>query len=134
MLCCSLYFLYLGLCFVYAQSPSNTRGMMTGLFFAIAGLFSLMGDFLSLIFNKKLVQYVPTNWSETCLFWYFLTILILTLAGLVLYTMGTKRYKNRQRGELETSEPFYFRPQFLNIWGRRRCQQLRDNSQIGECT
>ena len=109
---------------MYAQSPSSTRGMMTGLFFAIAGVFSLIGASGSTAVDKFLKPLY--NISQTCLFWYYLTILCLSLAGLVVYTVAARMYKNRHRGELETSEPYYFRPRFLNIWGNRRGQKFRD--------
>ena len=109
---------------MYAQSPSNTRGMMTGLFFAITGVFSLLGaGGMSAAF--KFLKPIH-DISQTCYFWYFLAVLCLSLVGLVVYIVAARMYKNRHRGELETSEPYYFRPRFLNIWGNRRCQQLRN--------
>ena len=98
---------------------------MTGLFFAISGVFSLIGDQIGpIIAVQPIKDKLPT--SQTCLFWYFLTVLCLSLVGLVVYIVGARMYKNRHRGELETSEPYYFRPRFLNIWGNRRGQKFRD--------
>ena len=98
---------------------------MTGLFFTIAGVFSLLGDSIGTIFAlPSFKSKLPA--SQTCYFWYFLAVLCLSLVGLVVYIVAARMYKNRHRGELETSEPYYFRPRFLNIWGNRRGQKLRD--------
>ena len=106
-----------GLTFVYAQSPCNMRGMMTGLFFFWNGMFSFIGYCIMEIFTiNKVISTLSTLFS--CGFWYFTTVTTISLALFVIYTVMSLQYKNRDRGELESKEPYYFRykPVFLREW------------------
>ena len=114
---CILILCNVGLTFVYAQSPCNMRGMMTGLFFFLTGMFYFTGYCIMELFTiNKIILTLSSSLS--CGFWYFVTVITLSFALFVIYTVMSLRYKNRDRGELETEEPYYFRyrPVFLRQW------------------
>ena len=77
------------------------RGMMVGLFFFIWGIASTITEFLVALFER-----VDLDRTLTCGFWYYLIFLILAVIGLAMYVKVFRKYKNRQRGEIQ-SEKYY---------------------------
>ena len=83
--------------FICAQSPHSMKGMLIGTFFAIKGVFQLLGI---------LVLYVPFVSSCTqqgrfplCGFIYYLINIVIALVGIVAFIIVSKRYQYRQRDE-----------------------------------
>ena len=83
--------------FICAQSPHSMKGLLIGTFFAIKGVFQLIG---------VLVIYLPV--STTCVshhpfplcgFIYYLINIALALVGIVAFIIASRRYQYRQRDE-----------------------------------
>ena len=80
--------------FICAQSPHAMKGLLIGTFFAIKGIFQLLGALLSLSFLKW-----NQNFIMSCGSVYFLINIILSLAGLLAYICAAHKYHYRQRDE-----------------------------------
>ena len=82
--------------FICAQSPHAMKGLVIGTFFAIKGVFQLLG---------VVVTYLPfTRWNmvhvfPSCGFVYYLINAIIALIGIVAYTCVARKYQYRQRDE-----------------------------------
>ena len=82
--------------FICAQSPHAMKGLLIGTFFAIKGVFQLIG---------ALIIFVPfTTWKlstnlPSCGFVYYLINVLVALIGLLAYTWVARRYQYRQRDE-----------------------------------
>jgi hypothetical protein len=70
------------------------KGLLIGTFFAIKGIFQLLGALLSLSFLKW-----NQNFIMSCGSVYFLINIILSLAGLMAYVCAARRYHYRERDE-----------------------------------
>ena len=83
--------------FICAQSPHSMKGLVIGTFFAIKGVFQLLGVVIILLpFNR--------HWKFTvnfpsCGFVYYLINAIIALIGIVAYTCVARQYQYRQRDE-----------------------------------
>ena len=84
--------------FIYSQSPHSMKGLMFGTFFAIRGVFHLLGAlvFLFPFFRWKLSlrQSFPS-----CGFVYYLVTMVVALVGMIAYIYVAKKYRNRERDE-----------------------------------
>ena len=82
--------------FICAQSPHAMKGLIIGTFFAIKGVFQLLG---------VVVLFVPfTQWNlpfsfPSCGFVYYLINIVIGFAGMVSYTWVARKYQYRQRDE-----------------------------------
>ena len=82
--------------FICAQSPHAMKGLLIGTFFAIKGVFQLLGI---------AVVYLPfTQWQwklkfPSCGFVYYLINAIIALIGIVAYTCVARQYQYRERDE-----------------------------------
>ena len=82
--------------FICAQSPHAMKGLIVGTFFAIKGVFQLLG---------VVVLFVPfTQWNlplrfPSCGFVYYLINVAVGFAGIVSYTWVARKYRYRQRDE-----------------------------------
>ncbi|XP_064384923.1 solute carrier family 15 member 4-like isoform X1 [Halichondria panicea] len=79
--------------FICAQSPHSMKGFLIGIFFAIKGLFQLIGVLgilipFSIWRNSPFVGLV-----------YFLVNIVISVAGVVVFIVAAKRYQYRQREE-----------------------------------
>ena len=79
--------------FICAQSPHSMKGFLIGIFFAIKGLFQLIGVLgillpFSIWRNSPFVGLV-----------YFLVNIVISVAGVVVVIVAAKRYQYRQREE-----------------------------------
>ena len=93
-------FLYIGVYeFICSQSPHAMKGLVIGTFFAIKGVFQLLG---------VVVTYLPFvyRWSwnteytfPSCGFVYYLINAIIALIGIVAYTCVARQYQYRERDE-----------------------------------
>ena len=83
--------------FIYSQSPHSMKGLMFGTFFAIRGVFQLLGAlvFLFPFFGWKLS---PSSFPS-CGFVYYLVTMVVALVGMIAYIYVAKKYRNRERDE-----------------------------------
>ena len=83
--------------FICAQSPHSMKGFLIGVFFAICGLFQLLGVCgILLPFN---FWSVPINYFPSCGFGYYLVNIVISVIGVIAFTYAAKKYKYRQRDE-----------------------------------
>ena len=82
--------------FICAQSPHSVKGFLIGVFFAISGLFQLLGVCgILLPFN---FWSIPINFPS-CGFGYYLVNIVISVIGVIAFTYAAKKYKYRQRDE-----------------------------------
>ncbi len=80
--------------FICAQSPHSMKGFLIGIFFAIKGLFQLIGV-LGILLPFSFWQDSPRAGLV-----YFLVNIVISVAGVVAFIVAAKRYQYRQRDEL----------------------------------
>ena len=80
--------------FICAQSPHSMKGFLIGIFFAIKGLFQLIGV-LGILLPFSFWQESPRAGLI-----YFLVNIVISVAGVVAFIVAAKRYQYRQRDEL----------------------------------
>ena len=80
--------------FICAQSPHAMKGLIIGTFFAIKGIFQLIGALTVLPFST-----VYTSHHLSCGSAYYLVTVLISLVGLVVYMLVARKYKYRQRDE-----------------------------------
>ena len=83
--------------FICAQSPHAMKGLVIGTFFAIKGVFQLLGvviTYVPLGFGWKIVRIFPS-----CGFVYYLINAIIVFIGIVAYTCVARQYQYRERDE-----------------------------------
>ena len=83
--------------FICAQSPHSMKGLLIGTYYAIKGVFQLVG---------VLVIYAPiTAWCKSdekfpvCGFIYYLVNVVILLIGTIAFIIVTRKYQYRQRDE-----------------------------------
>ena len=96
------YYFFTGFEFICAQSPSNMRCLLIGIFFSIQGSFSLLSVLLQYTFSRHTVYDHPfkAHTGYTCTFWYYLIYVCLCSFGLLLYFLAACKYKRRQRDDV----------------------------------
>ena len=82
--------------FICAQSPHSMKGLLIGTFYAIRGIFQLLGV---LLFIFPFLGWRLSSSFPSCGFAYYLVIIIVAIFGLILFTRMAKRYQYRQRDE-----------------------------------
>ena len=81
--------------FICSQSPHSMKGFLIGTFYAIRGIFQLLG---ALLFMFPFLGWRSSSFPS-CGFAYYLINIIVALIGIVAYTWAARRYQNRQRDE-----------------------------------
>ena len=83
--------------FICAQSPHAMKGLVIGTYFAIKGVFQLLG---------VLAIYTPIGLScklqgnfPVCSFIYYLINIVIALSGIIAFMFVAKKYQYRQRDE-----------------------------------
>ena len=78
------------------------RGLLVGIFFSIKGLFTLLALLLQYIFTLDAVTAYPflDRTAMPCSFWYYFTVLAVSLLGLILYCCVSHKYKKRKREDV----------------------------------
>ncbi len=79
--------------FICAQSPHSMKGFLIGIFFAVKGLFQLIG-----VFAILLPFSFWTDSPQVGLAYYLLNIVI-SISGVVFFILAARRYQYRQREE-----------------------------------
>ena len=86
--CCGLCIIYGGVFkFICAQSPHSMKGFLIGIFFAIKGLFQLIGV-LGILLPFSFWQESPRAGLI-----YFLVNILISVAGVVAFIVAAKRYQ-----------------------------------------
>ncbi len=80
--------------FICAQSPHSMKGFLIGIFFAIKGLFQLIGVLGIFLPFSSWWRYTPQAGLV-----YFLLNIVISVAGVVAFIVAAKRYRYRQRDE-----------------------------------
>ena len=82
---------------------------MIGLFFFTQGLFSSFAALLLFVFSdsRRVSHLSVRNSGESCAFWYYLILFLITITAFILYIVVSWRYRKRERGDLEERERFY---------------------------
>ena len=83
--------------FICAQSPHSMKGLLIGTFFAIKGIFQLLGVLLLFIpirFRCNSGYHFPI-----CGFIYYLINVLVALTGIIAFVLVTRKYQYRQRDE-----------------------------------
>ena len=84
--------------FICAQSPHSMKGLLIGTFFAIKGVFKLLGVFL--IYAPFIIR--SCNCQDKFPFRgfiYYLVNIVLALVGIIAFVIVSRRYQYRQRDE-----------------------------------
>ena len=82
--------------FICAQSPHSVKGFLIGVFFAISGLFQLLGVcgiLLPFNFWRFSINF------PSCGFVYYLVNIAISIIGVIAFNCAAKKYKYRQRDE-----------------------------------
>ena len=91
--------------FICAQSPHSMKGFLIGVFFAVNGLFQLLGVLgIFLPFNvtfylQNVYPTIRTYSFPSCGFSYYLVNIIISIVGVIAFTYAAKKYQYRQRDE-----------------------------------
>lgn len=101
-----LYYLLIyvaGMEFIYAQSPNNMKGLQTGMFYLIYGIFSAFG---SIVYFGYLRHMKSTNSNTVASDWAVFCIILLSIGvvGLISYMITACCYKNRQRPSTDEAD------------------------------
>ena len=86
--------------FISAQSPQSMKGLLVGVFFAIQGIFQLIG--ITAILPISLTQPWPLTLPSiiSCCSVYLGFILLTGLLGFVLFIFAATKYKYRERDDI----------------------------------
>ena len=83
--------------FICAQSPHAMKGLVIGTFFAIKGVFQLLGVMLTYL--PFAFRWTITHNFPSCGFVYYLINAIIALIGIVAYSCVARQYQYRERDE-----------------------------------
>ena len=81
--------------FICAQSPHSMKGFLIGVFFAVKGLFQLIGV-LGILLPFSFWQYESNRVGLI----YFLLNILISIVGVVVFVIAAKRYQYRKREEV----------------------------------
>ncbi len=79
--------------FICAQSPHSMKGFLIGIFFAVKGLFQLIGVFAILLPFSFWTDSPQVGLA------YFLLNIVISISGVVFFILAARRYQYRQREE-----------------------------------
>ena len=82
--------------FVCAQTPYNMKGLIIGLALSAVALSSVLSGATFTTWAHAWFQPVM---YPTCVFWFHLFLILVTIVGLVMFCMVAKWYKKRERNE-----------------------------------
>jgi peptide/histidine transporter 3/4 len=85
--------------FICAQSPHSMKGLLIGTFFAIKGVFELIG--VIAVQTPVAIWCKPVAYDKfpICGFVYYLLNIVILLIGIIAFTIVARRYQYRQRDE-----------------------------------
>ena len=83
--------------FICAQSPHSMKGLLVGTFFAIKGVFQLLG--VLLLYAPIGVGCNIRHHFPVCGFIYYLINVVVALTGIIAFVLVARKYQYRQRDE-----------------------------------
>ena len=83
--------------FICAQSPYSMKGLLIGTFFAIKGVFQLIG--VIAVLTPVTVWCGSHDEFPICGFIYYLLSIVILLIGIIAFTIVARRYQYRERDE-----------------------------------
>ena len=83
--------------FICAQSPHSMKGLLIGTFFAIKGVFQLIG--VIAVLTPVTVWCGSHDEFCICGFIYYLLSIVILLIGIIAFTIVARRYQYRERDE-----------------------------------
>ena len=85
--------------FICAQAPYSMKGLLIGLGFLVLYFSSCIAYVVQEGFQRKWKHrsYSVKSLTTSCDFWFFITTLIISIAGLVILCAVAKWYKKRER-------------------------------------
>ena len=104
--------------FICAQSPQSMKGLLIGTFFAIKGIFQLLGVVL---YSAIGVRCGVKHHFPICIFVYYLISIVIALIGLIAFILVTRKYQYRERDEPDNiyryAEEYYANAQDETSYG-----------------
>ena len=88
--------------FIIAQSPYGMRGMLIGAFYCVRGIYGFFTALLFLFFTLGFRSHpldLPTMSLFSCGMPLNATVILISVAGLALYVVVTRKYKQRVRDD-----------------------------------
>ena len=83
--------------FICAQSPHSMKGLVIGTFFAIKGIFQLIG--VVAVFTPVALRCKSGDKFPVCGFIYHFINVVILLTGIITFTIVARRYQYRERDE-----------------------------------
>ena len=74
--------------FIYAQSPDNMKGLLIGCHYFLIGLWSTVAAIVIHFINST---------SQVVIMWYYVTLVVVSCVGLILFSVYSCYYENRKR-------------------------------------
>ena len=104
--------------FMCAQSPHSMKGLLIGTFFAIKGVFQLLGVVLYSVIG---VRCNVKHHFPICIFVYYLINIVIALIGLIAFVLVARKYQYRERDEPDNiyryAEEYYANAQDETSYG-----------------
>ena len=104
--------------FICAQSPQSMKGLLIGTFFAIKGIFQLLGVVL---YSAIGVRCSVKHHFPICIFVYYLISIVIALIGLIAFILVARKYQYRERDEPDNiyryAEEYYANAQDETSYG-----------------
>ncbi len=91
-----------GLEFIYAQAPEPMKGLLTGLFYFMFGVFSGISNIIFYFFPFDVNN--SHDIKQDFVFWYYILLLIVAALGLLVYALVAWFYKNRLRPAVDEED------------------------------
>ena len=99
--------------FICAQSPHSMKGLLIGTFFAIKGVFQLIG--VVAVFTPVVALCTSKTQFPTCGFIYYLINVAIALIGIIAFVLVARKYQYRERDEPDNiyryAEEYYAKAQ-----------------------
>ena len=101
--------------FISAQSPHTMKGLLLGAFYAVRGLFTIIGCFLVFPFTNRL--WAPQQGKLfDCGVSYYVSSVLLGVIGLAVFGLAARWYQYRERDDIP------YGPRFADAWLQRQIQ------------
>ena len=93
--------------FISAQSPHSMKGFLFGVFFAIRGVFQLLGSIVVFLFGSQIIwKNSVMREGISCLSRSILFLCVIALISLISFLIIAKQYKHRERGDRPYDQRF----------------------------
>ena len=91
--------MFLVLEFIYAQSPDNMKGLLIGFQYLLYGMCTTIAGVIIFKINPQFEcsSVNPSAIKSDIVFWYYMGYALISIAGLLLFSIVSYKYKNRSR-------------------------------------